>query len=104
MKVEIIPDASDNRITIYSEDDVQEVLDHNKACQTIEQRSDWGRHVAKIPTVILTRWLNEEWAKGNTTIRSLGAEFDDLIARKLQDPEWKFLRTDCRTSMVGHGS
>ncbi len=104
MKTDIIPDASDNRIVIVSEDDVEDILDNNKRLQTIEQKSDWGRHVADIPAVILTRWLNEEYQRGNANITWSSKEFFGLIKQKLQDPEWKFLRTDCRSSMVGHGS
>ncbi|MGE5165142.1 MAG: hypothetical protein ACM3IH_14110 [Sphingobacteriales bacterium] len=103
MKTDIV-DIGDNRIVVASEDDVEEVLDHNKFLQTIEQKSDWGRHVADIPAIILTRWLNEEWNRGNTTIRVGGEEFMQIIKRKLQDPEWKYLRTDCRSAMIGHGS
>jgi hypothetical protein len=40
------------------------------------------------------RWLNEEHARGNTRLRLFSKEFDALIAQKLRDPDWKFLRTD----------
>ena len=59
-----------------------------------QQRSDWGRHVATIPNVILVKWLNEEHARGNVGLRLFGREFDALVARKLRDPEWKELRVD----------
>jgi hypothetical protein len=70
------------------------------------QKSDWGRHVASIPNVILTRWLNEEYERGNVTIRLFGPEMDALVDRKLKDPEWAFLRTDSAQvqSFMGFGS
>lgn len=74
--------------------DVEPILERNKVLRSMPQRSDWGRHIAIIPNVILTRWLNEEWARGNTTIRLFGEEMDRLVARKLQDPEWAYLRVD----------
>jgi hypothetical protein len=58
------------------------------------QRSDWGRHIATIPNVILLRWLNEEDVRGNTQLRMFTREFDELVAKKLRDPDWKFLRVD----------
>jgi hypothetical protein len=30
---------------------------------------------------------------GNTGLRMFTAEFNDLVARKLRDPDWAFLRT-----------
>jgi hypothetical protein len=58
------------------------------------QKSDWGRHVATIPHVILVQWLNEEWARGNIGLRMFSPEFNALVKRKLEDPDWKYLRTD----------
>ena len=86
--------------------DVGDILDNNARLRATPQKSDWGRHVASIPNVIMTRWLNEEWAKGNTTIRLFGPEMDALVERKLKDPEWAYLRTDSAQvqSFMGFGS
>lgn len=84
----------DGRIAVHSFQDVEAIIERNKALQTMPQRSDWGRHVATIPNNILLVWLNEEWARGNTTLKLFGPEFDALVARKLRDPDWRFLRTD----------
>lgn len=90
---------------IESTQDVEPILEHNKSLRTMEQRSDWGRHVASIPNVIMTRWLNEEWTKGNITIKAFGPEMDALVERKLKDPEWKYLRTDTHfNGLLGFGS
>jgi hypothetical protein len=74
--------------------DVEPILEHNKQLRREPQRSDWGRHVATIPNVILVRWLNEERARGNTGLRMFTREFDEIVARKLRDPDWAYLRTD----------
>lgn len=86
--------------------DVSDILENNKRLRSEAQKSDWGRHVASIPNVIMTRWLNEEYANGNTTIRLFGPEMDALVERKLKDPEWAYLRTDSAQvqSFMGFGS
>jgi hypothetical protein len=86
--------------------DVEPILERNKELRSQAQRSDWGRHIAEIPNVIMTRWLNEEWARGNVSIRLFGPEMDALVDRKLKDPEWAYLRTDSAQvqSFLGFGS
>lgn len=86
-------DRGEKLIVAETMQDVEPILEHNKALQGEVQRSDWGRHVASIPNVILVKWLNEEHARGNTTLRLFSPEFDALIARKLRDPDWSHLRT-----------
>jgi len=49
--------------------------------------------VASVPNVIINRWLQEEWARGNTTIQLGDAEFMQMVRKKLRDPEWAYLRT-----------
>ncbi len=93
-------------MTVENVQDVSDILENNKRLRSIAQKSDWGRHVASIPNVIMTRWLNEEWARGNTTIKLFGKEMDELVARKLKDPEWAYLRTDSAhvQGIMGFGS
>lgn len=74
--------------------DVEPILEMNRALRGQSQKSDWGRHVASIPNVILTRWLNEEYERGNVGIKMFGPEMDAVVDRKLKDPEWKWLRVD----------
>jgi hypothetical protein len=81
-------------LTAHTYQDVEDIIERNKALQSIPQRSDWGRHVAAIPLNIINQWLNEEWARGNVDLRMSGPEFDALVARKLADPDWRYLRTD----------
>lgn len=86
-------DRGEKLIVAETMQDVEPILERNKALQGEAQRSDWGKHVASIPNVILVKWLNEEYARGNTKIRMFTPEFDALIARKLLDPDWSHLRT-----------
>lgn len=93
------------KMIVENVQDVGDILENNKRLRATEQKSDWGRHVASIPNVIMTRWLNEEYAKGNTTIRIFGPEMDALVERKLKDPEWAYLRTDSKwNGVLGFGS
>jgi hypothetical protein len=87
-------DRTEKLIIAETMQDVEPILEHNKALRSIQQKSDWGRHVAAIPAVIVTKWLNEAWAAGNTQLRPFTPEFDQLVDRKLQDPDWKYLRVD----------
>lgn len=85
--------------------DVEPILEHNKMLRGMEQRSDWGRHVASIPNVIYERWFNEEYERGNVSLRMYSKEMDELVARKLKDPEWAWLRTDAKfNGVMGFGS
>ncbi len=96
----------DEKTVVEHVQDVEDILEWNKQSRSEKQHSDWGRHVARIPNVIMMRWLNEEWAKGNTTIRLFGPEMDALVERKLKDPEWAYLRTDSAhvNGWMGFGS
>jgi hypothetical protein len=73
--------------------DVEPILERNRRLRAEPQASNWGRHVATIPNVILLKWLNEEHARGNTRLRLFTKEFDELVARRLADPDWAYLRT-----------
>jgi hypothetical protein len=84
----------DGRIVASATQDVEPILERNAALRAESQKSDWGRHVATIPNVILVKWLNEEHARGNASLRMFTREFDELVERKLADPDWKYLRTD----------
>jgi hypothetical protein len=85
-------------LTVQRTQDVEPILDHNAHLRSERQKSvgteTWGRHVASIPCVILERWFNEELARGNTSIKLFGPEMDAIVQRKLQDPDWKWLRVD----------
>jgi hypothetical protein len=95
-----------DNFTVETSQDVTAILERNKELRATPQKSDWGRHVASIPNVIMTRWLNEEYERGNVNIRLFGPEMDALVERKLKDPEWAYLRTDSAIvqGFMGFGS
>jgi hypothetical protein len=90
----------DDKLAIEHVQDCTAILDDNHELRREEQRSDWGRHVARIPNVILIKWLDEEWARGNP-IRLFSVEYNALVDRKLQDPDWAYLRVDKPALQVG---
>lgn len=83
-----------NGLAVEHVQDVEPILEHNKMLRTEEQRSDWGRHVASIPNVVYVKWLDEAHASGRTDLRMFTPEFDEIVQKKLEDPEWAYLRTD----------
>jgi hypothetical protein len=81
----------DSRFVIERVQDVEPVLEWNAMLRSQEQRSDWGRHIGSVPNVVFEKWLNEEFARGNTTILWDQREQHKLLLRKLKDSEnWKF--------------
>jgi hypothetical protein len=94
-------DSNGKDLTVESVQDVEDILDWNKEARRDDQKSDWGRHVARIPNVIYVRWLNEEHAKGNTSLRLFTPEFDAIVRKHLQDPDWNHLRVDKPPLQVG---
>jgi hypothetical protein len=95
LKTNLHLDRTEHSITVERVQDVEDIIENNKRLQNEPQsRKSSFRHIASIPNIFLERWLNEELARGNTTIRIFGPEMDALVARKLKDPDWKWLRTD----------
>ena len=71
--------------------DVAPILDRNAELRAEPQKSDWGRHVASIPNVVLVRWMNED---GVNVLGMSSEEWGKYIRRKLDDPDWRDLRVD----------
>jgi hypothetical protein len=96
MRTELILDRADRRIIAPTTQDVEPILERNKALRGESQQGhDCARLVADIPAVIIVQWLNEEYARGNTDLRPFTREFNEtVVARKLKDPDWRFLSTD----------
>ena len=92
MRTDVLLDRNGTVIASTAQN-VEPILERNARLRREPQRSDWGRHVASIPNVILVKWLNEEHARGNTGLRLFTREFDELVARKLADPDWAYLKT-----------
>ena len=73
--------------------DCEAILEENKRMQNGEKQvGDW-RLTSQIPLVIIEKWLNEAWMRGQVGLKMADREFDEIIMRKLRDPDWKWLRT-----------
>ncbi len=96
-------DKTEDRLVVETSQDVEDILERNKQLRATPQRSDWGRHIASIPNVFMVQWANEEYQRGNVSLQMFTKEFDELVARKLKDPEWAFLRTDCQANQFRTG-
>ena len=101
MQTRVHLDSNGKDLAIENLQDVEPILEWNKSARSEEQRSDWGRHIARIPNVKLVEWMNEEHAKGNTAFRLFTKEADELIARKLKDSDNAYLRVDKPALVMG---
>ena len=79
-------------LVVETRQDVEPILERNKELAKEPQWSDFCRHVASIPLVIVQKWLDEEYARWNVNLRPFTPEFNELAKRKLEDPDWKYLR------------
>lgn len=84
-------DPIDDELTFINRQDCEPTLQLNK--QLYNDGTDgygptreW-RRIASIPNIILEKWLKEEG------IRYWDSEDTHKLAAKLDDPEWRFLRT-----------
>jgi hypothetical protein len=88
-------DSSEKKIVFHRSQDVEDILDRNAMLRSLPQKSDWGRHIASIPCVILEKWMNDSGVRYERMRASERNEWlDRLIQEKLNDPDWKYLRTD----------
>jgi hypothetical protein len=94
-------DSNGRDLAIEHVQDVAPILAWNREARRDESQGDWGRHIARIPNIIYVRWLNEEHARGNTSLRLFTAEFDQIVQTKLDDPDWAYLRTDRPKLQIG---
>jgi len=88
-RVHLDPDG--DHLTLEHVQDVAPILERNGALRRAPQKSDWGRHIATIPNVILLRWMTED---GVNLLGLPSAEWGRYIRKKLDDPDWRFLRVD----------
>lgn len=107
MERKLFVDEGEKRLTFVNVQDVEPILELNKAQRSEEQNSDWGRRIARIPNAVMLQWYYDEVAKGNASLQMYSEEFDRIILAKLQDPDWAHLRTDkpaLITGWMGFGS
>jgi hypothetical protein len=75
--------------------DVEPILDANKEAQAHGSQArpfgDLARHVARIPLIFAQKWYDE---KG---IDIYNRDHAQAVLRLLEDPDWRWLRTDNST-------
>jgi hypothetical protein len=88
-------DEESGRWIFHRVQDVESIIEANKRSVNDRTYDDnpLGRRIASIPNIIIERWMNEEYARGNVGLRLFTDEFDKLVERKLRDPDWMWLRT-----------
>ena len=84
-------DSVTDETTISYEQDVEPVLELNKAVQGIDDFSKWGIqnnwwHVASVPLILVTKWMREDG------INVFQKDHWPKVKRKLMDPEYRYLR------------
>ena len=94
-------DSDGNTFAVQHTQDVEPFLDWAKAARDLDQPSDWGRHTHRIPNVELIKLLDEEMARGNTTLRMFSKEWDEVFERKLKSGDWEAYRVDKPALMMG---
>ena len=101
LQTRILLDSNGNDLAVETIQDCEPILESNKISRSMEQKSDCAREIADVPCVILMQWLNEEHARGNTSVTLLNEEFHRIVLKKLQDPDWAYLRTDKPALLMG---
>jgi hypothetical protein len=88
-------DKAERLLTVQRVQDVEPILERNHALRSQSQKSDFMRHKASIPNVIYESWFNEyNEGRSPPDLKMFGPEFAEFVNRKLNDPDWKYLRVD----------
>lgn len=80
--------GQDGTFTISAQQDVEPILDRNRAMQNAGKQTGDFRLVASIPTIFIEKWCSEE---GVNYLRLDKQEFARLIAKKRRDPDYRWL-------------
>ena len=70
--------------------DAEPIIENNKRLQNEGRQTGEFRHIASIPSVIIEKWMNET---GVPLLSLPKHEFNAFIRKKLNDPDWAWLRT-----------
>ena len=83
-------DRAEGKIHFTRWQNCDPILDDNRRLQALPQKfAGTFRHVGTVPCVIIERWINE----GVPVLGMSKDEFDRFIRKKLDDPDWAYLRT-----------
>jgi hypothetical protein len=92
--------VDERTLTFVNVQDVEPILDLNKEERSEDTPAEWGRRYARIPNTVALQWFYEEHKKGNIELRMYSEEWDQLVWKKLQDPDWAYLRTDKKPTII----
>lgn len=83
-------DEDTQRFAVETRQDVEPILDANKRAQADGDGytpSREMRHIARIPNVVIEKWINE------LGVNVFNKDHAPAVRRLLNDPDWRFLRT-----------
>jgi hypothetical protein len=82
-------DLEGGGFALHYSQDVEDLLDLNKECQNsgADMRKSEFRHYASVPITVQYEWIRRYG------VDPLAPEHQDLLARLLNDPEWRYLKT-----------
>lgn len=87
-------DPDGDKSTIETVQDCEPIVENNKALQTDGTTGDfqgkWGRRIASIPLVVAQKWMQEDGVNWLALPKHEKAVY---LRRKLNDPQWRHLRT-----------
>lgn len=86
-------DSDGDRTTVQTVQDVEPILENNKRLQTLNDGYNADRtmkRIASIPLVVVQQWMQED---GVNWLALPKAEKAVYLRRKLNDPQWRYLRT-----------
>lgn len=85
-------DEMEDRSFIKAVQDCEPIIEDNKRRQLdfIRRPGEWQRPIASIPVVIVEQWMRED---GINWMSLPKHEKTKYLRRKLNDPQWRHLRT-----------
>ena len=83
-------DESEDKTTVNVVQDCEPIIEKNKALQSESPDNVLGRRIASIPLVVVQKWMQED---GVNFLALPKHEKGKYLRRKLNDPEYRYLRT-----------
>lgn len=92
VETRLITDAADSRLHFLYTQDCEPIIDGVKAAGEIYSRnqSGSGRYAGSIPLTVAQVWA-QEWG-----VRLYSPEWTRLARKRLDDPDYRYLRVDYR--------
>lgn len=81
--------TDDGKVIVETVQDCQGVVDRNKRAQSMGRQRGEFQHWASIPAIIWNKWMIDDGVNLN---KMPNAERSVYLRRKLNDPDWKWLK------------